>query len=195
MIPAEIDLNTVTIPLEMAEIFSELGPTHVEIGSGKGKFLLELASTRPETNFLGIERAAKYHNMVCTKVARRGLTNVRLLGTTAEDLLFRLLKPESIEALYVLFPDPWPKKRHHKRRFFTTETASSMVRALIPGGLLLVKSDHEGYAEVIREVLVKTDGLTSISVQKAFNELPLTGFESKYIREGRQIHAFASVKT
>lgn len=192
MTPAvDLDLNTLSVPLDWAQVFGRTAPVHLEIGSGKGRFVLEHATAHPEADFLAVERAGKYHQLVCQRVARRGLANVRLLRTTAEDLLFRLLAPGSVDALYVLFPDPWPKKRHHKRRLFKPETARAMVAALRPGGMLYVKSDHPGYGEVIGEVLKTTPGLAPVDPQRAFDGLPLTGFEAKYLEQGRPIRAFA----
>jgi len=191
----EIDLNEVSVPLHPEELFGAPAPVHVEIGSGKGRFLLEMATRNPQAGFLGVERSLKYHKMVCDKVARRGIPNVRLVQTTAEDLLFRLLRPASIDAIYVLFPDPWPKKRHHKRRFVTVETTAAMVRALVTGGHLRIKSDHRGYAEVIENVLAQTRGLEPVPLAEAFEGLPRSGFECKYQEQGRTIFAFAFRKT
>lgn len=190
----DIDLNNVTVPFDWPRIFGVNGPVHVEIGSGKGRFLLKMAAEYPDISLLAVERAGKYHKLVCDKARRRGLENVRLLRTTAEDLLFRLLPPLSVDALYVLFPDPWPKKRHHKRRLFSPDVAEAMVRCLKPGAPLLVKSDHPGYAEVIGGILQRIQGLKHTDPEVAFSGLPLTGFESKYVREGRQIHAFSMIK-
>ena len=131
----------------------------------------------------------------CDRAARRGLTNVRLLRTTGEDLLFRLLDEASVANFYVLFPDPWPKKRHHKRRFFKSEILVALSRALALGGRLLVKSDHAEYAAVIGSVLDQAPGLEEIDPEEAFADLPITGFEHKYEIEGRQIHRFARIRT
>ena len=190
----EFDLNDVEIPLVWPEVFGRDAEVHVEIGSGKGRFLLELATARPDVSFLAIERAAKYHRLVCDRAARRGLQNVRAVQTTAEDLLFRLLPAESVDALYVLFPDPWPKKRHHKRRLFSRDVAAAMVRCLRPGAPLLVKSDHPAYSLVIAEVLNHTPGLEPTDPVEAFSDLPLTGFETKYLTEGRTISAFSMIR-
>lgn len=187
----DVDLDQVSIPLRWPELFDRDAPTDVEIGSGKGKFLNELATACPERNILAIERSAKYHRLGCDRAARRGLTNVRLLRTTGEDLLFRLLAEDSVANFYVLFPDPWPKKRHHKRRFFKTEILASLSRALIVGGRLLVKSDHAEYADIIYRVLSEAPGLHPIDPEDAFESLPITGFEYKYAIEGRQIYRFA----
>jgi tRNA (guanine-N7-)-methyltransferase len=187
----ELDLNSVAIPLEWAAVFGREAPTDVEIGSGKGKFLCELAARRPERNLLAVERSPKYHRLCCDRVARRGLENVRVLRTTGEDLLFRLLAEASVSELFVLFPDPWPKKRHHKRRLIRPEIVAAMARALRPEARLLVKSDHPVYSEVIAEVLATADGLAPVDAATAFADLPLTGFEQKYAIEGRPIFAFA----
>lgn len=190
----DIDLDRVSIPLQWPELFARDAPTDIEIGAGKGKFLNEIAAARPDRNLLAVERSAKYHRLCCDRAARRGLTNVRLLRTTGEDLLFRLIPEASVGTIYVLFPDPWPKKRHHKRRFIKPEIVAAMARALTVGGRLLVKSDHGDYAEIIGEVLAGESGLTSIDPNAAFAGLPLTGFEHKYEIEGRSIHAFALEK-
>jgi tRNA (guanine-N7-)-methyltransferase len=187
----DIDLNRVGIPLSWTEIFGRPGPADVEIGSGKGRFLLELATRRPDRDILAVERSGKYHRLCCDRAARRGVDNVRLLRTTAEDLLFRLLPPDSVADLYVLFPDPWPKKRHHKRRLMTADVVAAMHRVLAPGGRLLVKTDHAAYAEVIAEVLAAAEGFVRLDPAAAFDGLPLTGFEHKYRDQGREIRAYA----
>jgi tRNA (guanine-N7-)-methyltransferase len=190
----DLDLNQVTVPLDWPAVFGRSAPVDVEIGSGKGRFLLELASSTPERDFLAVERAGKYHRLCCDRAARRGIDNVRLLRTTAEDLLFRLLDAGSVEHIYVLFPDPWPKKRHHKRRLIKADTIAAMNRALAPGGRLLVKTDHEGYSEVIAEVLADAAGFEILDPISAFHGLPLTGFEHKYLDQGRAIYPFALKK-
>ncbi len=187
----DVDLDRVTVPLSWPELFGRDAPVELEVGSGKGRFLLDLAVLRPATSFLAVERAGKYHKLVCERVAKRGLGNVRLLRTTAEDLLYRLLSPASVAAFYLLFPDPWPKKRHHKRRFVTAENLAAIARVLSPGGRLLVKTDHSGYAEVIGEVLAHTPFFRPLDATEAFADLPLTGFERKYLADGREIHPFA----
>ncbi|HOC42179.1 MAG TPA: tRNA (guanosine(46)-N7)-methyltransferase TrmB [Thermoanaerobaculales bacterium] len=187
----DVDLDAVAVPLDWRELFGRDAPTDVEIGSGKGRFLLALAASRPERNLLAVERAGAYHKMCCERAAKHGLGNIRLLRTTAEDLLFRLLRPSSVDTLFVLFPDPWPKKRHHKRRLITLDSVAAMAGALRPGGRLLVKTDHAGYAAVIGEALAGERALRAIDAAPAFAELPVSGFEHKYLDQGRDIFAFA----
>ena len=118
-----------------------------------------------------------------------------MLRTTAEDLLFRLLAKESVERFFILFPDPWPKKRHHKRRLIKADVVAALNAALIPGGRLLVKTDHEGYAKVISEVLHGAQGYSVLDPEEAYAGLPITGFEEKYRQQGRPIYPFALQKT
>ncbi len=191
----DVDLDQVAIPLLWNELFGRDAPTDVEIGCGKGTFLNDLAIAHPERNILAVERSAKYHRLSCERAARRGLDNIRLLRTTGEDLLFRLLAEQTVERFYVLFSDPWPKKRHRKRRFFTPANVAAIGRALVPGGRLLVKSDHDAYAEVIAQVLGGAPGFATIDPEKAFDGLPQTGFERKYMVEGRTIYRFALEKS
>jgi tRNA (guanine-N7-)-methyltransferase len=188
----DIDLNAVTVPLDWRELFGREAATDVEIGSGKGRFLLALAAGRPERNLLAVERAGAYHKLCCERAAKHGLSNIRLLRTTAEDLLFRLLRSSSVDTLFVLFPDPWPKKRHHKRRLLTLDNVAAIAAAIRPGGRLLIKTDHAGYAGVIAEVLAGVPELRAIDAAAAFAALPVTGFEHKYRDQGRHIFAFAA---
>jgi len=107
---------------------------------------------------VGAERVRTYLKMAALRGMRKGLANVRLVHTTAEDLLFRCLGEGSVAAFHVYFPDPWPKKRHHKRRFFRPSNVARLAEVLAPGGLLRVKTDHEGYATVIVEVVAGEPG-------------------------------------
>ena len=181
----------VTLPLESRELFGSALQLEVELGVGKGRFLLEWVAIHPEVGVLGVERTRKYLAMAAHRAARSGLANVRVVHTTAEDLLFRCLAPGSVSGVHVYFPDPWPKKRHHKRRFFRPENAARLADVLAPGGLLRVKTDHEEYAVVIGEVLGGEGRLAPEPVETAFEGVPASNFEIKYAREARQVHRFA----
>jgi len=194
-LPHEIDLNSVSIPLRQEEVFSRQAPLYVEIGSGKGRFSVEFALAHGEINYLSVERAPKYHGILLERAARRGAENIRLLHTTAEDLIFRLLPRESVDVFFILFPDPWPKKRHHKRRLICPPVIEGLHRALKPGGRLLIKSDHPEYTQRISEVLAGAQGFEPIDASAFFSDLPLTGFEIKYQQEGRTITPFGLEKT
>jgi tRNA (guanine-N7-)-methyltransferase len=186
-----LDLNHVALPLSAFGVFGAQRPLEVEIGVGKGGFLLEWAAAHPELGLVGVERAHTYLQLAATRAARRGLANVRLLHSTAEDLLFRCLTVASVAAAHVYFPDPWPKKRHHKRRFFTPANVARLAEVLRPGGLLRVKTDHDGYAAVIGEVLDAEPRFEPVEAEQAFAGIPPTHFEIKYAREARPVHRFA----
>jgi tRNA (guanine-N7-)-methyltransferase len=186
------DPDRTALPLTAAGLFGRPCPLEIELGVGKGRFLLEWAAGHPDLGLLGVERARSYAVLAAARAARHGVANVRLLHTTAEDLLFRCLAPASVDAFHVYFPDPWPKKRHHKRRFFRPDNVARLADLLRPGGLLRVKTDHAGYAAVIAEALAGEPTLRAIDAAQAFAELPVSGFEHKYVDQGREIFAYAS---
>lgn len=186
-----LDLGQVRRPLDARELFGAPLPLEVELGLGKGRFLIEQAASRPDTGFLGVERCPKYLTMAATRAARRGLGNIRLVRTTAEDMLFRCLGEGSVAAMHVYFPDPWPKKRHLKRRLLTRGNVERIAQVLAPGGLLRIKTDHADYAEAIGEVLAGVPSLTPVAVAEAFAGMEATHYELKFALEGRTVHAFA----
>ena len=186
-----IDLAQVAVPLDAPGLFGARVPLEVELGAGKGRFLLEWGAAHPGIGLIGVERARTYLEMAARRAARGGLANVRLLHTTAEDLLFRCLAAGSVAAVHVYFPDPWPKTRHHKRRFFRAENVGRLAAVLVPGGLLRVKTDHDGYAAVIADVLAAEGRLQPAATAGAFANVPASNFEVKYALEGRVVHRFA----
>ncbi len=186
-----LDLGGVALPLSCPALFGEPWPLEVELGVGKGRFLLEWAATHPGVGLVGVERARTYVRIAALRLARTGLTNVRLAHTTAEDLLFRCLAPASVSAVHAYFPDPWPKKRHHKRRFFRPDNVARLAEVLAPGGLLRVKTDHAEYGSVIGEVLRREGRLEPAPLEEAFAGVPTTHFEIKYAREERAVARFA----
>jgi tRNA (guanine-N7-)-methyltransferase len=190
-----LDLGRVGRPLDPLELFGAALPLEVELGLGKGRFLIEQAASHPETGFLGVERCQKYLTMAATRAARRGLGNLRLVRTTAEDMLFRCLGDGSVTAVHVYFPDPWPKQRHLKRRLLTRGNVERIAQVLAPGGLLRIKTDHAGYAESIGEVLAGVLSLTPLAVAEAFAGMEATHYELKFALEGRTVHAFALRRT
>jgi len=181
-----LDPDRTALPLTAAGLFGRSCPLEIELGVGKGRFLLEWAAGHPDVGLLGVERARSYAVLAAARAARRGLANVRLLHTTAEDLLFRCLAAGSVDAFHVYFPDPWPKKRHHKRRFFRPDNVARLAEVLRPGGLLRVKTDHAGYAAVIADALAAEPRFVACDAAAAFAAVPETHFEIKYAREGRR---------
>jgi tRNA (guanine-N7-)-methyltransferase len=125
----------------------------IEVGTGKGLFLLHAATARPDTNFFGVEIVRKYQLYAATRYAIRNLANVKTACADAKALLRDFVAPGSVAAVHVYFPDPWWKKRHRKRRVFTPEFAADAARAIAPGGRLYVASDVAEYFEVMTAIL------------------------------------------
>jgi tRNA (guanine-N7-)-methyltransferase len=189
-----LDLGALALPLTAAEVFGRPCPFELELGGGKGRFMLRWAEAHAEIGLLVVERARKYCLAAATTAARHGLGNVRTVVTTAEDLLFRCLAPGTLSAVHVYFPDPWPKKRHHKRRFVRPDNIARIADLLAPGGMLRVKTDHQQYAEVIADVLAGEPALHATDLECAFAEVPPTNYEIKYGRESRAVFRFARVR-
>lgn len=137
---------SVTDSLPVHELFPVRQPLEVDVGCGKGRFLLARAARFPDINFLGVDRLLKRIRKVDRKVARAGLRNVRLLSIEAAYAVEHLIPDQSVSAFYVFFPDPWPKRRHHRRRLFATPDFLSCLHSrLVPGGLIHLATDHEHY--------------------------------------------------
>ncbi len=147
--PIEVDPTRQEPPLAWTDLFGNDHRVEVELGCGKGMFLAGAAALNPEHNFLGNERARKYYRRAVQRLSRAGLPNVRMMGGDGADLLARWIAPGSVAVLHIYFPDPWPKKRHHKRRIFRPEVLELAHRALGPGGEFRLATDHAPYREVI----------------------------------------------
>lgn len=178
--------------------FASPGPLELEIGCGKGGFLLSRARANPHVRLLGIEWASKYYRYCADRMARWQLTNVRVMRTDAKLFFLRHLAPDCVSVLHLYHPDPWPKKRHHKRRLVQADFADAAVRSLRSGGKWLIQSDHEEYFQQIREVLDNHPQLAKVDWEDAETaphpDWQGTNFEIKYAREGRSIFRVAYVR-
>jgi len=132
-------------PWNAVLVFDREAPLEVEVGSGKGLFLQTAAAARPEHNFLGVEISHKYARFAASQLARRGLTNAVVVDGDAQRLLAELFPDESLDAVHVYFPDPWWKKRHHKRRVMNERFIENVSRTLSAGGRLHFWSDVREY--------------------------------------------------
>ncbi len=177
--------KSLTNALEFDKVFSRLAPLEIDLGCGDGTFLAALAQENPTHNFLGIERLLGRVRSVCRKVARVDLKNARILRMESNYAVTHLLAAGSVTTFHLLFPDPWPKRRHHRRRAFTPEFVSSIHRALIAGGLFHVATDHADYFHQIERVIAATD-IFVISHERY--HFPPTSFEQKYVARGLSIH-------
>ncbi len=183
-------------PLDFTQVFGRAGPVHIEVGSGKGAFLVHQAKAQPEANFLGIEWARKYFRFAVDRVGRWGLTNVRLVRADAPVFIRDLVPEESVDCFHIYFPDPWPKKRHHKRRFLQSANLEILIRCLKPGGEIRIATDHADYFEQIRQ---GTSAFSGVLQEIEFThpagaragELTGTNYERKYVKQSRPIYTAA----
>lgn len=136
-------------PLPLASYFERTAPIEVDLGCGKGRFLLARAARYPDINFLGIDRMLERIRKVDNRVRRLGLRNVRLLRAEGYYAVGYLMPPNSIQSYYIFFPDPWPKKRHHENRLFNPRFVDALARTLIAGGRVHIATDHAPYFEQI----------------------------------------------
>lgn len=177
-----VDLGKDSINFET--LFGRAAPTIMEIGFGNGLSLAEMALAAPETNFLGVEVHKPGVGSLLVQVKKYDLKNVRVCGEDAVELL-KQIPENSIDRLQIFFPDPWHKKRHHKRRLIKTAFVEEVVKRLRKGGHLHVATDWENYAEHVMEVLVVNPDLQNQSEQaNGFSPKPDYRPETKYERRG-----------
>lgn len=186
-------------PADPRTVFGNDYPIEMEIGCGKGGFLLRQAQAHPERNYIGVEYANKYYRFAADRMARWGLTNVRVVRTDAKVLVMHRLAAACLSALHVYHPDPWPKKRHHKRRLIVPEFAEAAVRVLEVGGRWAIQTDHAEYFDQIKAVVAARPELAPIPFDDAefgtVDERTETNYETKYLREGRPIYRLAVRRT
>ena len=177
---------------DLVAAFGREAPLEVEIGSGRARFLVAAARANSGHDFLGLERSLAYYRVCRERVARAGLPNARVLRADGR-LFAESLKPGSVRAFHVYFPDPWPKKRQRKRRLLDAVTLDLLAERLEPGGTLRIATDYAGYGRVIRSLLESVSALEG----RAWDALPApppSSFEVKYQAEGRPIWRFLCVK-
>lgn len=182
----ESSLAALSQPLDLDHLLAG-GPWEVEIGFGKGRYLLARAAELPERRFLGLELASKYYRLASRRAVRRGLRNVVTVRGEALYLLAAALPWGFAKAVHVYFPDPWPKARHHKRRLFDPETVDLVLGLLAPDGELFFATDFLEYGEAVVELL---EGFPGFVVERREDPWPdgaRTNYEAKYMREGRPI--------
>jgi tRNA (guanine-N7-)-methyltransferase len=178
--------DTGLVPLDFAALFGNTHPLVLEIGSGKGRFLIASAMEQPDVNFVGIEKSLHYHRLIRERVSKRGLTNVRLINYDAYPVLQRMLPDASVAEIHVYFPDPWPRTREQKRRIIRAEVLVEMRRVLVDGGRGIYVTDHREYFEAAAPV-VEQFFRTERRVPGP-DDPPRTNYEAKYRAEGRPIY-------
>jgi tRNA (guanine-N7-)-methyltransferase len=166
----------------------------VDLGFGRGELLQGLAAADAQAAFLGVEYSYKRVLKFARRLARTPLRNVRLVCATAEAIVGDRMPEGFVHAFWINFPDPWPKKRHHRRRLIQPAFVRQLAHRLEPGGMLQVATDHEGYAEAIEEVLAGEPLLENAYAPDAWRAEPparcATAYELEWQAQGRDCRYF-----
>lgn len=179
-------------PLDSASAFGRQAPLVVEIGFGMGQATAQIAAARPDLDFLGLEVHTPGVGALLREIGERGLHNLRIVQHDAVDVLQHMVAPGSLAGVHVFFPDPWHKKRHHKRRLIQPEFVTLLASRLAPGGWLHCATDWADYAEQMLQVLGGCPALvntaTSADGWVPRPEMrPLTKFEARGLRLGHGV--------
>jgi tRNA (guanine-N7-)-methyltransferase len=178
-------------PLDLIAIFGRIAPLDVDLGCGNGDLICELARRRPERNFLGIDKLAGRVAKSCRKTSM--LDNVRILNVENSYAVRYLLPESSVENFYLLFPDPWPKRRHHRRRILTRDFLDSIHRALETNGTIYLATDDLVYFQHMQRIASSTKKLECMMHSSFADDvdLPVTKFERRFREQGAPIYRLA----
>ena len=174
-------------PLNFAALFQRQAPLIVEIGFGNGEALAAMAAAHPENNYLGIEVHRPGIGSLLLRIESEALTNVRLLEGDAKEILAQRIPPGSIQGVHLFFPDPWPKKRHHKRRLVQTDFIELIRRVLTPGGYFHLATDWQDYAEHMLALLSQTPGFENSAGSGCYTPRPEYRPLTKFERRGQKL--------
>ena len=172
--------------LDLAELFGNDRPVILEIGSGKGRFLINTAAERPDVNLIGIEKSLHYHRVIVERIRKRQLTNVRLINHDAFLVVRDMIPDAALAEVHVYFPDPWPRKKEQKRRIIRPEVLKELRRVLVDGGWGIYVTDHREYFEAAAP-LVEAEFRAERRVPGP-DDPPRTNYEAKYRAEEREIY-------
>jgi tRNA (guanine-N7-)-methyltransferase len=175
-------------PLDWSKVFPRQQPIEVDLGCGDGTLLLHWARKHPDRNWLGVERLKGRLAKLERKAPRLGIRdNLRGLRIESSYAVEWLFPPDSIAAHHIYFPDPWPKKRHQKRRLFQPEFVAALCRTLAPGGFVNLATDHAGYFAHMLEVFGAASGFERVEAIEPASEEDMTDFERDFVRAGQPV--------
>ena len=174
--------------LSKEEIFETNRPLEIDLGCGDGSFLVAMASHYQERNFLGVERLLGRVRKVIRKAEKSSLLNLKVLRLELSYTIEWLLPDHCASRMHLLFPDPWPKKKHHKRRMVNQSFCESLVRILKEDGEFLFKTDHPDYFEESMLTLENFDLLKQVA-WNTDDFYPVTDFEKIWTKEGKEIYS------
>ena len=167
--------------------FGRSAPRTLEIGFGNGRSLADMAEHAPELDFIGIEVHRPGVGRLLIELETRALTNVRVFCADALDVLGGCLPDASLDRVLLFFPDPWPKKRHHKRRILQPPFIELVASKLKPGGTFHMATDWENYAEQMLEAMTRSPAFTNCATDNGYSPRPAYRPETKFERRGRRL--------
>lgn len=173
-------------PLDLREIFGRNAPLHVDLGCGDGLFLCEMGRRLPEKDFIGVERLLGRVNSAARRAQQ--IDNVRVLRLETYYAVRYLFPRASVEAFYLLFPDPWPKRRHHRRRVVTNEFLDAIRDALSDGGRFHIATDQQDYLEHMHQLAAGRADFAITHPDPDSSALPTTKFEAKFAKQGLPVY-------
>jgi tRNA (guanine-N7-)-methyltransferase len=185
--------------LSLSAVFGNGNPLEIEIGSGKGRFLISAGRNNPGTNYIGIERAYKFFHLMKERVEQAALPNVRLLRAEADYFIWGYVPHGSVQAFHIYFPDPWPKTKHRRRRIVSPDFFDVLRDRLLPGGCINLATDFADYFTVMLKTGRGCAGLEelysrTIDPAEVDPESGATHYERKYLMGGRTIYRAAYKK-
>jgi tRNA (guanine-N7-)-methyltransferase len=172
--------------IDFETLFGNRNPVVLEIGSGKGRFLIATATERPDLNVVGVEKSLHYHRVIRDRVAKRHLQNIRLINHDAFLVLRDMVPDASLAEIHIYFPDPWPRKKEQKRRIIRAEVLEQIRRTLVDGGSAIYVTDHREYFEAAAPLIEQ-----HFRAERRIpgpDDPPRTNYEAKYRAEGREIY-------
>ncbi len=190
--PLYIQAETLSTPADWATVFGNDNPLVLEIGAGTGDFVARTAADNPDRNFIAIDYYNKGCYKTCRRLERHGLTNVRVLREEARQFLTERIPMSSLVAVHINCPDPWPKKRHRKRRLVNRQFLEFLLPFLAPGGDFYFSTDFDDYGIDVAEFLPHVAGMTNMLAPELFRyELEgyhLSRYMEKFMAQGKKIH-------
>ena len=173
--------------MDFSVLFQRQAPTVLEIGFGMGKSLVQMAEAAPDKNFIGIEVHRPGVGACLADAANAGISNLRVLQHDAVDVLNEMIPDQSLSTVQLFFPDPWPKKKHHKRRIVQPDFVQLLRQKLAIGGVFHMATDWQNYAEHMLEVMQAAEGFSNVSADQTYVERPSHRPETKFELRGKKL--------
>jgi tRNA (guanine-N7-)-methyltransferase len=178
--------------LSYEKLFGNKNPVELEIGCGRGKFLIARSQVNPHINFIGIDRAGKWMKRGINRVDRQKMSNIQFIRVEAKRFLSEAIPPESVSLFHMYFPDPWPKRRHHDRRTVNADFLRLLHSRLLPGGLIELATDDADYFTAMKKSIAATaelwENVRETRNERIFAAEMKTNYELKFEAEGRPLY-------